>query len=142
MSKVKAVAVAVVSMLSASVSYAQGNDAKLPSATPGYYVPPTLSPNNNGFSSNQYIPPSPARGPMYVACWADVPSDNTAYFSATFAGPAVNQVRKQFRTFVTTHYGPVSKVQCTGKFSKTVVTEQVDKWKDSARTTKNAVVDT
>jgi hypothetical protein len=44
-------------------------------------------------------------------------------------------------TFVTTQYGPVSDLQCTNNFNKAVVTERVEKWKDSARTDTNAVVD-
>ena len=51
-------------------------------------------------------------------------------------------MRKQFRSFVTTHYGPVSKLQCTGKFGEAVVNELVEQWKDSARAAKNAIVDT
>jgi hypothetical protein len=78
---------------------------------------------------------------MYVACWAEVPSHNTAYFSATFLSPTVNSVRKEFRQLVMTQYGPVGKLQCAGKFSEAVVNEQVAKWKDSARS-KNAVIDT
>ena len=43
---------------------------------------------------------------------------------------------------MTTQYGPVSNLQCAGKFNQAVVNEQVEKWKDSARSTKNAIVDT
>jgi hypothetical protein len=117
MSKVRTVAATIALMLCASVSYAQS-----PSSNPGSY---TLNP----------------AGPMYAACWAEVPSQNSAYFSATFAASSVNALRKQFRSFVTTQFGPVSKLQCTGKFSGTVVNEQVEKWKDSARTTNNAIID-
>jgi hypothetical protein len=78
---------------------------------------------------------------MYVACWAEVPSHNTAYFSATFEVPTVYGARNEFRKLVTTQYGPVGKLQCAGKFNQTVVNEQVEKWKDSARS-KNAIVDT
>ena len=141
MSKVRTVVATIVAMLCASVSFAQGSDAKLPSTNPASYLPQCCF---NTFNSLNTGPQwaTPEQGAMYVACWAEVPSNNAAYFSATFAGPAVNPVRKQFRTFVTTHYGPVSKVRCTGKFSKTVVTEQVEQWKDSARAAKNAIVDT
>jgi hypothetical protein len=142
MSKVTTVAVAVVSMFCASVSYAQGSDAKLPSANPGSYPQP-ISPGASFNSMNtgpRWASPEPP-GAMYVACWADVPSQNTAYFRATFAAPAVNTIRKQFRTFVTTQYGPVSDLQCTGKFNRAVVNERVEKWKDSVRTTNNAIID-
>jgi hypothetical protein len=85
---------------------------------------------------------TPTYGPgMYVACWAEVPSHNTAYFSATFAAPTVNGIRKEFRQFVKTQYGPVTNLQCIGKYSEAGVNEQVEKWKDSARN-KNAIVDT
>ena len=117
MSKVRTVAATIVFMLCASVSNAQSAFPNLGSHT------------------------ADTGGPMYVACWAEVPSQNTAYFSATFAASSVNALKKQFRSFVTTHYGPVSKLQCTGKFSGTVVNEQVEKWKDSARTTNNAIID-
>ena len=136
MSKVRAVAATLVLMLCASVSYAQSPNA-------GSYVPQTISPNNNSFSSiNRYIPPSPAPGQMYVACWAEASSQNTPYFSATFTTPSVSSARKEFRQLVTTQYGPVSNLQCAGKFNQAVVNEQVEKWKDSARSTKNAIVDT
>ena len=142
MSKVRTVAVAVVSMLCASVSYAQGSDAECHQPNPGSYSAADLS---RGFLQHHDHRPSVGKprtpGPMYVACWAEVPSQNTAYFSATFAAPAVNTIRKQFRTFVTTQYGPVSNLQCAGKFNQAVVNEQVEKWKDSARTTNNAIID-
>jgi len=79
--------------------------------------------------------------PVYVSCWAEVTSLNTAYFSATFLMPAFNTLKDQFRTFVTTQYGPASKLQCTTALSNAAVTKQVDKWKDSARTTNNAIID-
>jgi hypothetical protein len=143
MSKVRTVAAAITLMLGASVSYAQS------SYTPMPVFPSSESPGNVQFQNDGYLrlprtiwlTDKPV-GAMYVACWAEVPSNNTAYFSAKFAGPAVSPVRKQFRTFVTTHYGPVSKLQCAGKFSEAVLNEQVEKWKDSARTEKNAIVDT
>ena len=131
MSKVRTIAATIVLAVCASVSYAQ-----LPSSNPGSYT------QNTGRVMEQPGRPTnwPA-GPMYAACWAEVPSQNSAYFSATFAASSVNALRKQFRTFVTTQFGPVSKLQCTGKFSGTVVNEQVEKWKDSARTTNNAIID-
>jgi len=127
-------------MLCASVSYAQGSDAKLPSTNPASYIP-QIGTATNYSSSSLFYPRGPAPGSMYVACWAEVASNNTAYFSPTFAAPSVNDVRKEFRKVVTTQYGPVSKLQCTGKFSGTMVSEQVKKWKDSARTTNNAIID-
>jgi len=142
-SKVKTVAVAIVSMFCASVGYAQSSQTPLP------VFPSSESPGNAQFQSAEYprdqqnfeTPLSPARGGMYVACWAEVASNNTAYFSPTFAAPSVNDVRKEFRKVVTTQYGPVNKLQCTGKFSATMVNEQVEKRKDSARTTNNAIID-
>jgi hypothetical protein len=119
-------------MLCTSVSYAQ-------SQQPLPVFPSSENPGN--VPGGPVTTPLSYGGAFYVACWAEVPSRNTAYFSATFAAPAVNAVRKQFRSFVTTQYGPVSRVQCAGKFSQTVVNEDVEKWKDSARTAKNAIVD-
>jgi len=55
--------------------------------------------------------------------------------------PPHNTLKEQFRTFVTTQYGPVNKLRCTAALSSAAVTKQVDKWKDSARTDTNAVVD-
>ena len=147
MSKVKAVAAAIVFMLGASVSYAQTLTAPPSSQLPGGQaelasggVNPGVGPLAGSSSIGGYrVPNEP--GLMYVACWAKVPSHNTAYFSATFAAPSVYNARKEFRKLVTTHYGPVSKLQCAGKFSETVVNEQVEKWKDSAHT-QNTIVDT
>ena len=149
----EAVAVTGGLMLCASVSYAQGTPVTIPqppfSQTPagqaalasqaGAYtqapIPPHLPiPANLRSQIDAYR--------FYVACWAEVPSRSTAYFSGTFAAPTINGVRKEFRQFVTTQYGPVSKLQCAGKNSETVVNEKVEKWKDSARSTKNAIVDT
>jgi hypothetical protein len=145
MSKVRTVVATIVAMLCASVSYAQQPFSQ--SSNPGSYVGFAQTPGafSNSFSSiDQSIPQSPALGRMYVACWAEASSQNTAYFSATFAARgvgAVHSMRTQFRSFVTTQYGPVSQVQCTGKDSEAVVNEQVEKWKDSARTEKNAIID-
>ena len=143
MSKVRTVAATIVLMLCASVSHAQ-------SQQPLPVFPSSESPGNIQFQSQANRPsdyanlgmPSFNPGPMYVACRAEVPSHNTAYFSATFQAPAVSSARKEFRQLVTTQYGPVSNLQCAGKFNQAVVNEQVEKWKDSARSTKDAVVDT
>jgi hypothetical protein len=141
MSKVTTVAVAIVSMLCASVTKAQS------SYTPMPVYPSSESLGNVQFQSGantwsgQLQVVSPDTGGLYVACWAEVPSNNTAYFSPTFAASSVNVVRKEFRKVVTTQYGPVSKLQCTGKFSGTMVNERVEKWKDSARTANNAIID-
>jgi hypothetical protein len=112
---------------------------KLPSTNPGSYSSYN-APTNAAYGNSVPIG-SPERGAMYVACRAEVASNNTAYFSPIFAASSVNVVRKEFRKVVTTQYGPVSKLQCTGKFSGTMVNEQVEKWKDSARTTNNAIID-
>jgi hypothetical protein len=127
-------AFAVVLMLCASAGYAQRSSYEISGQT--------LQPYNNSFSSiNQYTP-SPARGKMYVACWAEVSSRGTAYFSSTFAAPVMSAARKEFRELVTTQYGPVSQLRCAGKFSEAVVMDMVGQWKDEARTANNAVVDT
>jgi hypothetical protein len=141
MSKVTTVAVAIVSMLCASVSCAQSSYTPMPvyPSSESLGNVQFQSEANNWSGQGQVV--SPDTGRLYVACWAEVSSQNTAYFSATLASPSVNALRKQFRTFVTTHYGPVSNVQCTGKFSETMVNERVEKWKDSARTANNAIID-
>jgi len=147
MSKVRAVAATIVLMLCASVSYGQ---AAAPNGYAGtadgqaqlgrtFQSPPSgLLPNTS--SASRISRDSTPTG-MYVACWAEVPSHNTAYFTAPFPSPTVYAARKEFRQLVTTQYGAVGKLQCAGKFNQTVVNEQVAKWKDSARS-KNAIVDT
>src|SRR5262249_14103316 len=123
MSKVKAVAATIVVMLCASVADAQ--------------QPTEIGRNPIGPGDNQLAPPctdsgttvvkglrceaSQGPGKMYVACWAEVPSHNTAYFSATFEASSTYNARKEFRQLVTAQYGPAGKVQCAGKFSETVV---------------------
>ena len=154
MSTVKAVAATIVFMLGASVSYAQGytpsagDEARNRDAAGVFNQSPVgqqvLADRNPGLVGVNQLP-LPAQlspGRFYVACWAEVPSHNTAYFSAAFPAPTINSIRKEFRQFVMTQYGPVGKLQCAGKFSETVVNELVEQWKDSARTTKHAVVDT
>src|SRR5262245_7403861 len=149
MSKVRTVAATIVLVLCASVSDAQPPFSQ--SSNPGSYVGFAQTPSalQSQYPRDQIgVRPGPvARAsssyvPSYVACWAEVPSHNTAYFSATFEVPGVNDFRKQFRTFGTTHYGRVDKLQCTDSLVRSAVTEQVEKWKDSARTKKNAIVDT
>ena len=142
MSKVRTVAATIALMLCTSVVVAQ-SPAIGQGSTPysGTSAGQAISPNNPSFSSVFMHPPGPEAGNMYVACWAEVASNNTAYFSPTFAASSVNVVRKEFRKVVTTQYGPVNKLQCTGKFSGSMVNEQVEKWKDSARTTNNAIID-
>jgi hypothetical protein len=144
-SKVRAVAATIVFMLGVSVSYAQGPPLTFPLNQQTTNVPPdraTAVNSYNRLDSSGAGPGYPtANGQLYVACWAEVPSHNTAYFSATFAAPTVNSARKEFRELVTTQYGAVGKLQCAGKFNEAVVNEQVEKWKDSARS-KNAIVDT
>jgi hypothetical protein len=139
--KFAAVAVAVVPMFFASVSHAQDRP-------PGVF-PSSESPGNVQFQSEanpdnyrRLTTPFSYEKPFYVACSAEVPSHSTAYFTATFQAPAVASARKEFRKLVTTQYGPVSHLQCAGKFSESAVNEQVQKWKDLARSTKNAIVDT
>jgi hypothetical protein len=148
MSKVTAVAAAIVFMLWASGSYAQAAAANGYSGTAigqaqlgwQFFQSPSSSPPNSGLQSASRIE-RPPLGMMYVACWAEVPSHNAAYFTAPFLSPTVNSARTEFRQLVTTQYGAVGKLQCAGKFNETVVNEQVEKWKDSARS-KSAIVDT
>jgi hypothetical protein len=103
--------------------------------------PSELTPNNGWTTQSASRIERPPLGMMYVACWAEVPSHNTAYFTAPFLSPTVNNARKEFRELVTTQYGAVGKLQCAGKFNETVVNERVEKWKEST-SSKNAIVDT
>jgi len=145
MSKVRAVAATIVFMLCASVGYAQSYDPSsrqigMPAAPWAPFMGPSgLTPGWTTQSASRIE--RPPLGMMYVACWAEVPSHNTAYFSPIIESPTVNSARKEFRQLVTTQYGTVGKLQCAGKLSETVVNEQVARWKDSARS-KNAIVDT
>ena len=148
MSKVRTVAATIALMLCASVGHAQGG---LPSSqSPGnVQFQQGAYPADQNFGTRPYPETRPGvspdvmarANPVYVSCWAEVTSLNTAYFSATFLMPAFNTLKDQFRTFVTTQYGPASKLQCTTALSNAAVTKQVDKWKDSARTTNNAIID-
>ena len=79
---------------------------------------------------------------MYVACWAEVPSKGTAYFSPTLLAPAVSSARKEFRKRVTAQYGEISQLRCAGKLSEAMVKNIVQQWRDQARSTNNAIVDT
>jgi hypothetical protein len=142
MSKVRAVAATIVFMLGASVAHAQQPTeiGRNPIGVPNDLSPPCT---DSATTVVKGLRCEARQGPgkMYVACWAEVPSHNTAYFSATFEAPSAYNARKEFRKLVTTQYGPVSKLQCAGKFSETVVNEQVEKWKDAAHT-ENTIVDT
>jgi hypothetical protein len=129
MSKVRAVAVAIGLMLCTSVAFAQFATYS-PAAGGWIDVPP------------RRVLPEPAPGGLYVACSAEVPSQSTAYFTATFNAPAVSSARKEFRQLVTTQYGAVSQVQCVGKFNPAVVKDTVQQWQDKARATNNAIVNT
>ena len=150
MSKVRNVAATIVLMLCASVSYAQQPFSQ--SSNPGSYVGFAQTPGAFLNSSSASTTASaaltgtyrkaPWPGRMYVACWAEVPSHSTAYFSPTFPAPAVSSARKEFRELVTTQYGAVSHVQCVGKFNPAVVKDTVQQWQDKARATNNAIIDT
>src|SRR6185295_18205180 len=125
----------IVLMFCASVSYAQPPFSQ--SSNPGSYVGFAQTPSAlqsqypRGQMTGARSSPDPATSPTYVqsyvACWAEVPSQNTAYFSATFAMPPHNTLKEQFRTFVTTQYGPVNKLRCTAALSSAAVTKQVEK---------------
>ena len=138
MSKVITVATTIVAMFCASASYGQAQNA-------GY------SPQQDAvFQQSQYQSsfnprlgsPAPGTGKMLVACRAEVPSNNTTYFSATSEAPSVSNARKEFRELVATQYGAVSQVQCVGKFNPAVVQDTVQQWQDKARATNNAIVNT
>ena len=115
MSKVRTVAATIALMLCASVGHAQGG---LPSSqSPGnVQFQQGAYPADQNFGTRPYPETRPGvspdvmarANPVYVSCWAEVTSLNTAYFSATFLIPAVNTLKDQFRTFVTTQYGPAS----------------------------------
>ena len=148
MSKVTTVAATIGLMLGASVGHAQGGFPS--SQSPGnVQFQQGAYPADQNFGTRPYPETRPGvspdvmarANPVYVSCWAEVTSLNTAYFSATFLMPAFNTLKDQFRTFVTTQYGPASKLQCTTALSNAAVTKQVDKWKDSARTTNNVIID-
>jgi hypothetical protein len=142
MSKVKAVAATIVFMLGASVGHAQQpTEIGRNPIGEGDSALTVCTDSATTVVKGLRCEASQGPGKMYVACWAEVPSHNTAYFSATFEASSTYNARKEFRQLVTTQYGPASKVQCAGKFNETVVNEQVEKWKDSARS-KNAIVDT
>jgi hypothetical protein len=144
MSKVRAVAATIVFMLGASVAQAQVDRPSQSGQNPfdlANPLPPPCTESATTVVTGLRCEAPQGPGKMYVACWAEVPSHNTAYFTGPFLSPTVNSARKEFRQLVTTQYGPVGKLQCAGKFNQTVVNEQVEKWKDSARS-KNAIVDT
>jgi hypothetical protein len=84
------------------------------------------------------VPP----GPLYVACWAETPSGDSAYFSATFESHSPWKARKEFREIVATRYGPVSQARCAGNASSTKLKELVAQWKEEARAASAAIVDT
>ena len=62
--------------------------------------------------------------------------------SPTLLAPAVSSARKEFRKRVTAQYGEISQLRCAGKFSGAIVKNIVQQWKDQARSTNNAIVDT
>jgi hypothetical protein len=122
-------------MLCASVSYAQGVINFETAGRQPVPAEPLFS------SINQYtVQQRP--GTMYVACWAEVPSHGTAYFSSMFAAPSAYKARREFRELVTAQYGTVSQVQCASKFSETVVKDIVQRWKDKASAANSAIVET
>jgi hypothetical protein len=137
MSKVRAVAVTIVFMLCASVSYAQGPPVTF-SETQQVYVPAQPVDMGRNF---QPLPLTIKPSLMYVACWAKVPSHNASYFSATFQALSVQDASKDFRSLVTAQYGPVSDLQCAGNSSDAAVKDIVQQWKDQARAANNTVVE-
>jgi hypothetical protein len=131
-------------MLCVSVSYAQSAADQERNRDAAGIVNQNDPAGLAGRNPYAYAPtyPASATGPMYVACWAEVPSHNTAYFSATFVAPAIYSARKEFSELVTAQYGAVNQVQCAGKFSEAVVKDKVQRWKDKASAANNAIVET
>ncbi|HVY63422.1 MAG TPA: hypothetical protein VHH11_01220 [Gammaproteobacteria bacterium] len=131
-----AATIATVWWLGASTGHAQGPTSESAGAVQ------LLSAANPGNGYGVTIRPHAATGPLYVACWADAPSQGTVYFSATFAAQEVWKARKEFRKLLIAHYGPVSQPHCAGKFSSARVQELVQQWKEAARAATDVVVDT
>jgi len=83
----------------------------------------------------------PARQPLYVACWAEVPSKHTAYFSAAFESQNIKDPRTEFHQRVMMSYGAVGQFNCAGKPSAAEAEQQLEQWKETARA-KDTIVDT
>jgi len=86
-------------------------------------------------------PEQPEKKPQYVACWAEVPSQHTAYFSATFEAQAMAAQRTEFRKMLMTTYGFVGQFNCTAKPSAAEAEQQLQQWRETART-KDTIVET
>jgi hypothetical protein len=130
----RAFVVVTVLLLGASVGHAQG--VQRSSDLPGFYQDTTGL--THGYSHGAVVP----AGPLLVVCWAEVPSSRTAYFSDTFASHAPLKSRKAFRELVAMRYGPVSRAGCAGNNSSEKLEKLVQQWKDGARATSSAIVDT
>jgi hypothetical protein len=78
-------------------------------------------------------PEKPEKKPQYVACWAEVPSHHTAYFSATFEAQVMKDVRTEFHKMVMMTYGPVGQFNCAAKPSPAEAEQQLEQWKATAR---------
>jgi hypothetical protein len=129
--------VAIALLVGASVGHAQGIQRS--SDSPAQYVQSmsiTTQPYGNGAGAPL------ATGPLYVACRAEAPSSDAAYFSDAFASHAPLKSRKAFRELVATRYGPVSRAHCAGNTSLTELEALVRQWKENARAATSAVVDT
>ena len=86
-------------------------------------------------------PEKPEKEPQYVACWAEVPSHHTAYFSATFELHAIAAQRTEFHKMVMMTYGPVGQFNCAARPSPAEAEQQLERWKATVRA-KDAIVDT
>ena len=86
-------------------------------------------------------PEKPEKKPQYVACWAEVPSHHTAYFSATFETQVMKDVRTEFHKMVMMTYGPVGQFNCAAKPSPAEAEQRLEQWKATARA-KDTLVDT
>jgi pyruvate/2-oxoglutarate dehydrogenase complex dihydrolipoamide acyltransferase (E2) component len=84
----------------------------------------------------------PEKKPLYMACFAELQSSHTAYFSATFESPDANEPKAEFHKMVAKTYGPVSgQFACIRKPSASEVAQQVQRWKDSVQA-KDKIIET
>jgi hypothetical protein len=84
----------------------------------------------------------PATKTLYMACFAELQSSHTAYFSSTFESTDPNEPKTEFHKMVASTYGPVSgQFGCIRKPSVDEVDQQVQHWKSSVQA-KDRIVDT
>jgi len=111
-----------------------------PTASPGAASPQAgAAPPNPTAATPQAQPATPKA--KYVACWAEVKSRQSAYFSTVFEAPGVAEPREAFRTMVMTSYGGISRFACEQKGSSAEAEQQLQQWKDAARA-RDTIVET